>query len=99
MIIVAGTVPVKPEMRAEAVQLGAWMTAKTEAEPGCKQYRFYSDITDENTFLIFEQWENAEVLLAHFQTSHVATFAAQLPRIVAGPMAVKRYDVSAVSDI
>ena len=99
MIVVAGTVKVRPEQREAAVALAAWMSQQSEAEAGCLRYRFYSDINDANTFFIFEEWESEEALAHHFQTDHMARFQEQLPALVAGEMAIKRYGVTAVSDM
>lgn len=75
------------------------MTQATEAEPGCLAYRFYSDISDDNTFLIFEQWETAEALERHLQRPHTAAFSARLPEWLAAPPDVRRYDVARVERI
>jgi len=99
MIVIAGTVPIHPERHAEAVQVALRMAAATEAEAGCISYRLYSDVGDPNTWLIFEQWENEEALLRHFQTPHMAEFRRQLPKYVTGPATIKRYTVEAVTDL
>lgn len=99
MLIVAGQVQIKPEMREEAVQAALTMAKATQAEDGCIAYRFYSPLDDPNTFFIFEQWESEAALQAHFQTPHMATFREVLPRVLAGEMAIKRYDVSNVTDL
>ncbi|RDJ94345.1 hypothetical protein B4Q13_15050 [Lacticaseibacillus rhamnosus] len=76
---------VKPEARAEAAQAALKMSRASEAEAGCKSYRFYADLEDPNTFLIFEQWEDEGALLAHFQTPHMAEFNGLIPRFLAAP--------------
>ena len=96
MLVIAGTVQVKPEARAEAAQAALKMSKASEAEPGCRSYRFYADLEDANTFLIFEQWESEAALLAHFQTPHMAEFNAAIPRFLAAPPSINRYDVAAV---
>jgi len=96
MLVVAGTVKVKPETRAEALQAAIRMAKATQAEPGCRSYGFYADVADPNTILIFEQWESEAALLAHFQTPHMAEFNAAIPRFLAAPPSINRYDVGAV---
>ena len=97
MIVVAGTVAVKPETREEAVRAALEMARATRAEPGCISYRFFADLADPNTFLIFEEWESDEALATHFQTPHMATFQQRLPRFLAGGLAIKRYAVASVA--
>ena len=67
MIVIAGTIPIKPERREEAKQLALQMAAATHAEAGCLTYQFYADLADPNTFFIFEEWESEEALQRHFQ--------------------------------
>jgi quinol monooxygenase YgiN len=96
MLVIAGTVKIKPEMRAEAMQAAVKMAKASQAEAGCKSYGFYADLADPNTFLIFEQWENEAALMAHFQTPHMAEFNSLIPKFLAAPPSIDRYDVSAV---
>jgi len=97
MIIVAGTVQIKPEMRDVAIQIAKKMAQATQAETGCIGYKFYADLEDETTFFIFEAWETEEVLAQHFQTEHMAEFQQHLPNLLAGEIDVKRYDVTAIT--
>jgi quinol monooxygenase YgiN len=96
MLIVSGKVKVKPETRAEAAQAALKMAKATLAEAGCKTYGFYADLEDPNTFLIFEVWENEAALAQHFQSPHMAEFNAAIPRFLAAPPSIDRYDVSGV---
>jgi quinol monooxygenase YgiN len=72
MIVISGTVQVQPPLRAEAIAKAVWMQQLSQAEPGCRCYRFYTDLEDPNCFRIFEEWESEEALKAHFQTPHMA---------------------------
>lgn len=94
MLVVAGTVKVKPETRAEAVQAALKMAKASQAEAGCRSYDFYSDIEDPNTILIFERWESEAALLAHFQTPHMAEFNGAIPRFLAAPPSIIRYEIA-----
>ena len=40
MLVIAGTVKVKAEMRAEAVQAAIKMAKASQGEAGCVEYRF-----------------------------------------------------------
>ena len=99
MILVAGAVQVKPEMRDAAIQTALKMAQATQAETGCITYKFYADLEDATTFFIFEAWESEEALTQHFQTEHMAEFRQHLPGLLAGEMDVKRYDIEAVTTI
>ena len=95
MLVIAGTVKIKPETRAEAVQAAQKMAEASQAEAGCRSYGFYADLNDPNMFLIFERWESEAALMTHFQTPHMAEFNAAIPRFLAGPPSITRYDVAA----
>jgi quinol monooxygenase YgiN len=95
MLVIAGTVKVKPETRSEAVQAALKMAKASQAEAGCRSYAFYADLEDPNTILIFERWDNEAALMAHFQTPHMAEFNAAIPRFLAAPPTIMRYDVAA----
>jgi quinol monooxygenase YgiN len=99
MLIISGTVKVKPESRAEAAEAAVKMVRATRKEPGCKSYGFYADLEDPNTFLIFEQWDDDAALMAHFQSPHMAEFNSLIPRFLAAPPSIDRYEVSGVSKL
>lgn len=97
MLIVAGRVKVKPETRADAARAAVAMARATRAEEGCRAYGFHADLEDPDTFLIFEVWESEEALTRHFQTPHMAEFNALIPRYVAAPPSIDRYEISSVT--
>jgi quinol monooxygenase YgiN len=99
MIVISGTVVINPAQREAAAQAARDMIRATRQEPGCRAYRFSFDLDDPNTVHIFEEWESAEALTAHFQTPHMATFQQRLPALLGGPIRVMRYDVSAVTQM
>lgn len=94
MIVIAGSVAIRPEQRAEATRAALAMARATCAEPGCITYRFAADLADPDTFLVFEEWESDEALARHFQSEHMRVFREQLPKLVAGPARIARYTVS-----
>ncbi len=93
MIVIAGSIPIKPEHRDEARQLALDMAKATQAEAGCLAYQFYADLSDPNTFFIFEEWESEEALNRHFQTEHMKNFQQQAPKILAGKVNAKKYTI------
>lgn len=97
MIVIAGSVTIKPEHREEAVRVALTMARATQAEPGCASYRFSADLADPNTLLIFEEWESDDALVRHFQSEHMRVFREQIPTLVVRPPSIQRYAVSAKS--
>ena len=94
MIVVAGTVRIRPDRREDATRLAIWMAEQTRLEAGCVTYRFSSDLESPDTIAIFEEWVDASALEAHFRTPHMAQFNAQLGGLLAERPTVTRYTVS-----
>lgn len=99
MIVIAGTIPIKPEHREEAKQLVLQMAVVTCAEAGCLTYHFYADLADPNTFFIFEEWESEDALQRHFQTDYMKNFQQHAPRLLAGKVNAKKYTVESASPL
>ncbi len=97
MIVIAGSIPIKPEHREEARQLALEMAKATQAEAGCLAYQFYADLSDPNTFFIFEEWESEEALNRHFQTEHMKNLQQQMPKILAGKVNAKKYTIESAA--
>jgi len=93
MIVIAGTVRVRPEGRAAAAAAARDMVAATRKEPGCRAYRFSADLDDPNLICIFEEWDNAEALARHFASDHMRVFRERLPAVLAAAPELRRYEV------
>ena len=94
MIVIAGRVRIKPGLRAEALALAREIATRSQAEDGCLSYRFYADLDDPDTFLVFEEWRDEAALAAHFKTPHLLAFRQHLPRLLAAPPDIVKYIVS-----
>jgi quinol monooxygenase YgiN len=97
VIIVHGTIPIRPECRERALELARAMAEATQAEPGCISYDFYVGLSDANTLMLFQEWESMEALTKHFQTPHMEEFLRALPAVVSGEILTRRYSVQRVS--
>ena len=93
MIIVQGTIPIRAEQRDEALQLARWMEHASRREDGCITYSFFVGLSDPNTLMLFQEWESAEALQAHFETDHMERFLEALPEVVDGEIHTRRYAV------
>ncbi|HLN17683.1 MAG TPA: putative quinol monooxygenase [Acidimicrobiales bacterium] len=94
MLLIVGSTRIKPETREKALAAGAAMAAASLAEPGCRQYGFWTSVDDPNQVLLFEEWESEEALQAHFATPHMADFGAVLGEVVDGPFEATKYEVA-----
>lgn len=67
MIAIAGRITVDPARRDECVATSVpFQLATRREEPGCLTYDFLVDATTPDTVCVFELWEDAETLEAHF---------------------------------
>lgn len=98
MIIVHGTIPIRAELREQALELARGMAEATRTEPGCLSYDFYVGLSDPNTLMLFQEWESMEALMRHFQTPHMEAFLQALPKVVSGEITTRRYAVQSVDD-
>lgn len=98
MIIVHGTIPIRPERREQALALARRMTEATQAESGCISYDFYVGLSDPNTLMVFQEWESMEALMGHFQTDHMDEFLQALPEVVSGEIVTRRYAVQTIEE-
>lgn len=99
MIIVHGTFPIKPELREEALELMRQMSVASRDEYGCVSYEFFMGISDPNTFLLFQEWDNVEALQGHFQTDHMEAFLKSLPDVLNGEVMTRRYEVRSTDEL
>jgi quinol monooxygenase YgiN len=95
VIVVAATVRVRAERRAEAIRAAHAMASATRREPGCRRYEFFVALDDPERLFLFEEWESPEALARHFETPHMHAFQRELPALLAGPLDVHRYEVAA----
>lgn len=98
MIIVHGTIPIRAERKEEAMDLARRMADATRTEMGCISYDFYLGLSDPNTLMLFQEWEDMDCLMGHFQTDHMGAFLKELPDLVSGEITTKRYAVQSVDE-
>jgi len=99
MIVIAGSVAIDPANRADAVSAAVAMMAATRQEAGCISYTFSEDLEEPGSFRIFEEWESAEALGAHFEAPHMAAFGAAIGAVGVREMNVQRYEVASVGPV
>jgi quinol monooxygenase YgiN len=71
MIIIAGTISIPPEKRQACLDASMPLQAATRAdEPGCLAYVFSADPCEPGVISVYELWEDAPTLAAHFKHSN-----------------------------
>lgn len=70
MIYLVATLTIKPGSLPEFIDDAKLCIAETRKEVGCISYDMHQSVTDENTLVFVERWENQEALNGHFHADH-----------------------------
>jgi quinol monooxygenase YgiN len=91
MIIVKATITAKPGDRDKIISRSQDVIGPTRSELGCISYELFASTEDKDVLMMFEQWENREVLETHMQTEHFKAFGAAIKDIVAKELEISIY--------
>lgn len=72
MIISSVKVTLRPENRLEFFQTISQLIAPIQAARGCRAFRFYVDIADENTSVLISEWESESDFDQHLHSNDSA---------------------------
>lgn len=81
-------IEVQPGKRAIQIEAFDALRPLVLAEPGCLQYELFSDVDDENRFILVEKWASQAALDAHGKTPHMQAAVARNPSFRARPATV-----------
>ena len=70
MIYLVATLTIKPGSLPDFIDAAKACIAATRQEAGCISYDLHQSLTDENTLVFVERWENRESLDGHFNAAH-----------------------------
>ncbi|MGL5929418.1 MAG: putative quinol monooxygenase [Dermatophilaceae bacterium] len=96
MIIVAGSLRVKPAERERYLELVATVAPGARRAPGCLDFVQAADPIDPARINVYERWESDEALLAFRASGGDDEDWSTVPDIVAAE--VRKYRISAVED-
>lgn len=83
MIFVIATLKTTAKDRNALLEATRPCIAETQKETGCLFYDLHTSISDPETLVFVERWQDRESLEAHFRSPHLAAW-----KEVAGPMIV-----------
>ena len=93
-IIVAGTIEVPPDQRAELLEALRPLVRKTrEEEPGCLAYAFTPDTVEDDLVQVLEHWQDEASLAAHFRHPHFFATKAALHEHGSGASSIQKHRV------
>jgi quinol monooxygenase YgiN len=97
VIILAGTIRIGTGKRDDALELIETMIEATRAEPGCLDYRFSFDVSDDHLVHIFELFEDEAALAAHRASPHMQVWRAN--NLGISDRSMREYQASTSRDI
>lgn len=96
MIIITGTVRLKPETREDAVRLGCEHSARSRGEPGCLAHNCYVDAEDELRMHFFEKWADEAAVKQHFAVPESRTFVGTISAFASAPPKIGIFAAKAI---
>ncbi len=95
-LIVSGKIRINPASRDKALALIEPLVRNTRTEEGCLSYGFYEDVTEPNSFRLYEEWKDQAAREAHMQTANMATFNEGVGTIEVLELEVKFYSADQI---
>ena len=92
MIIVLGSVTVRPGQFQPALVLSRDHVARSRAEPGCLAHAVHLDPDNADRLVFVEEWADLPSLHAHFKVPASRAFAKALAGLAAQPPRMTLYD-------
>ena len=91
MIIMQGSIPIKPGQFDRALAMAHDLIAATREVAGCITYEFYRALSDPDALVVFQEWESMDALVDHLSSPHLESFLRKLPEISDGGITTRRY--------
>lgn len=91
MIVITGTVDLKPEHGEEGFRLGCEHSARSRSEPGCLAHNCFEDREAPGRMHFFEKWANAEAVRAHFAIPESGAFVRKVSNMAIAPPSIEIY--------
>lgn len=85
MIIITGSIVVKPGCHEQALALGIAHSARSRAEPGCLAHNCHIDAENPDRIVFIEQWADMAAVQVHFAVPASGAFVQELSALAATP--------------
>jgi quinol monooxygenase YgiN len=94
MIIVTGTIKVRPDRIDEAMRVSLDHVHRSRTEPGCLVHSVHRDVEDPLTLFFFEQWRDDAALSAHFAVPGSREFVNAITELATERPVLNMYDAT-----
>lgn len=89
MIVILGSVDVRPDSLEPALQLALEHCARSRSEPGCVSHDCFQAVGRPNLLQFVEVWTDMTLLRAHFAVPESRDFAARIAAFAAAPPSMR----------
>lgn len=97
VLIVTGSIQVRPESIEEVLALSLAHVRRSRREPGCLFHAVHHDVEDPLRLVFLEQWVDEDALRAHFRVPHSGAFVRDVAALAASAPEMTIYTAQAVS--
>jgi quinol monooxygenase YgiN len=94
VIIVTGSVKVRPEALAEVLRLSLEHVHRSRLEAGCLLHSVHHDVEDPSRLVFIEHWVDRDALTTHFRVPASGAFATRVGELAAEPPTLEIYDAT-----
>ncbi|MFM5949218.1 MAG: putative quinol monooxygenase [Novosphingobium sp.] len=92
MIVITGSVQIRPEHRDAALALGVEHSRRSRAEPGCLAHNCHIDAEDPNRIVFLEEWAEMAAVKQHFAVPASGEFVRALTAMAVSAPEMKLLD-------
>lgn len=93
MIIVTGSVTVRPDAMDEAIAISLEHVHRSRDESGCLLHSVHVDVEDPNRLVFLEHWQDRDALDAHFAVPASGDFVARVGALAVAPPTLDIFEV------
>ena len=98
-IVQYAIIPIDPDEHDAAIEALTELGEASREEDGVVDYRVTTDVDDENTVRIIEEYEDEDAVNAHMTSEHFEAFQAKVGGFAGGPVELYKYEVSEKSQL
>lgn len=99
MIVITGSVTLRPECRDEALAFGVEHSARSRGEPGCIAHNCHIDAEDANRLVFVELWQDMAAVQVHFAVPESGAFVRALGAMAEAPPQMQVYNAAPVEGL
>jgi quinol monooxygenase YgiN len=94
MIIITGSIIIRPKHRAEALALGIQHSARSRGEPGCVAHNCHTDAENPDRIVFVEEWTDMAAVQQHFAVPESGEFVRSLSAMAIGAPAIRLFEAA-----